>query len=300
MISSLRNKQKYLIALLVFLTFLHFISSRLQKKQIPNFVDKIIILLASPLQGLIAETFDHADKLANSYIFLVRTKYENDLLTYENQKLKDEIRKSRELQNENKRLRELLGIKDEHPQFTMVQATIIAKSETSFGRTLRINKGAKDNIIDNLAVLNSEGAVGRTIRVTKFYSDVLLITDPNASTDALCARSRANGIVKGRGKNSTLDMVYVEREADVEAGDVIITSGFEEIWPKGVHIGEITKTEKDQFGLFQKIEIKPYVNFSRLEDVLVILQAGGKMDTWEKEPHENIIKNDEKTALPLY
>jgi rod shape-determining protein MreC len=119
-------------------------------------------------------------------------------------------------------------------------------------------------------VILSDGVVGYVVAVSSEYAKVLLIIDRNSSMDALIQRSRERCMVEGMNQH-TLKLNYVLRQTDVEVGDKVISSGFDGIYPKGLPIGRVSKIVHETPGLFKEIEIEPFVDFTKLEEVLIIL-----------------------------
>jgi rod shape-determining protein MreC len=123
-----------------------------------------------------------------------------------------------------------------------------------------------------MAVVSAAGVVGRLIGVTSHYAKVLLILDRNSSVDALVQRSRSRGILVGLG-DGRCSLRYVQRNDDVQVGDQVITSGMGGVFPKGILLGQVEKVQRGDAGLFQTVDVTPVVDFSRLEEVLVVLRS---------------------------
>ena len=120
-----------------------------------------------------------------------------------------------------------------------------------------------------MPVITPAGIVGQVINVWEHFSDVLLIMDRNSSVDATIQRSRARGILKG-GMSAICEFQYVARTDDVVVGDVLVTSGIEGIFPKGLLVGTVSQIRKKKYGVSQYIEIEPTVNLNKVEEVLVV------------------------------
>jgi rod shape-determining protein MreC len=123
-----------------------------------------------------------------------------------------------------------------------------------------------------MAVVTSEGVVGRVIEVSLHTAKVLLITDPNSAMDVIVQRSRTQGIMEGKVEEVCV-LKYVQKNEDVQVGDKVITSGLGGIFPKGLVTGTVTKVERKRPGIFQYIEVTPSVDFSRLEEVLILKEG---------------------------
>jgi rod shape-determining protein MreC len=119
-------------------------------------------------------------------------------------------------------------------------------------------------------VVISEGIAGLVTDVTYSYAKVLLIIDQNSAVDALIQRSRARGVIKG-GFSNRCFLKYVLRKYDISIGDVVVSSGLDGVFPKGLRIGYVSSVVKQKAGIFQEITVMPYINFEELEEVLVLL-----------------------------
>jgi rod shape-determining protein MreC len=150
-----------------------------------------------------------------------------------------------------------------------IVARVIAKDVSTEFRTLRINRGESSGIKKNMAVVTSEGIVGRILRTTPDTSDVVTTLDLNSAIDSINERSRARGVVEGL-TEETCQLRFTLRTDDILPGDVLISSGLGGIFPKGVPVGTVSKVRRKPFGITQEVEVRPSVDFSKLEEVLVI------------------------------
>ncbi len=137
-------------------------------------------------------------------------------------------------------------------------------------KVLRINKGANQGIKLKSAVITADGLVGQVLRISNNFSDVLTVLDHNIRVDGIVERTRTHGIIEGY-SNFKCVMKYVTRTEPVVLDDLIISSGLGSIYPKGIRIGRITKIERETYGITQFIEITPVVDFSKLEEVVVLI-----------------------------
>jgi rod shape-determining protein MreC len=133
-----------------------------------------------------------------------------------------------------------------------------------------IDKGSVDGVMEGMPVVVAEGVVGRVIRSAPHDSRVLLLTDASSAVASLVQRNRTRGVVRGQGDILTLD--FALRQKDIEVGDRIVTSGTGGVFPKGLVIGEVTRTAREQYGLFQTVTVSSAVDFARLEEVLVLVK----------------------------
>lgn len=236
-----------------------------------RFYDRAIVGLTYPVQAIISWSLEHMASGFQNYIYLFRTRQDNLSLLDENRKLLNEIASLRETQQENLRLRKLLHF-EEKLNFQSIVARVIAKDVSTEFRAIRINRGESSGLRKNMAVVTNEGVVGRVLRTTPSTADVVTIMDSNSAVDAVDERSRARGVVEGM-TDETCQLRYVLRTDDIQPGDVMISSGLGGIIPKGIPVGLVSKVNRKPFGITQDVEIKPSVDFSRLEEVLVITSA---------------------------
>jgi rod shape-determining protein MreC len=148
-------------------------------------------------------------------------------------------------------------------------AEIIGAAATPDFRTLTIDRGTRDGLRTDMSVVAPAGVVGRLVVPSLRASKVQLLIDRNAAAGAIIERTRAQGVVVGGG-DDRLRLEYVSEVSDVVAGDVVVTSGIDGIYPKGFIIGKIETVEK-LGGSYKRITVKPAVDFSSLEEVLVVL-----------------------------
>ncbi|MGZ8478400.1 MAG: rod shape-determining protein MreC, partial [Candidatus Binatia bacterium] len=132
-----------------------------------------------------------------------------------------------------------------------------------------LNKGSADGVRKGMAVVTPLGVIGKVVSVTGRTAKVLLLTDPNSGIDVLVQRTRSRGIVSGSLESGTV-LKYVKRSEDVQEGDRLVTSGLDNVFPKGMLAGTVIKVRKQSRGLFQTVEVLPAVQASLVEEVLVV------------------------------
>jgi rod shape-determining protein MreC len=220
-----------------------------------------VIQAASKVTGLFEGTL-------KDYLCLREVKRENETLRTHMAALEQKVSDYHEAYVENMRLRRLLDFRT-NLQADSIAAQVVLHDTTGWFQTAMIDRGFRDKVAQDMAVVNDEGVVGRTLDISDHYARVLLITDPASSVDAIIQRNRVRGILGGKDANGCM-LKYVRGNVDVQVGDLIITSGKDGIFPKGLRLGIIQGVFKDPVDLFQKIEVKPAVRFGALEEVLVI------------------------------
>jgi len=214
----------------------------------------------------------------SGYIGLRRVKAENDALRQQLADAQLEIQQQRALADRGRGLEQLLELRD-RLAFTTTAAEIIAASAAPDFRTLTISKGTLRGVHTDMAVIAPSGIVGRVVAASALASKVQLLLDRNAAAGALIERSRSQGVVIGVGEQ-LLRMEYVSEVADVVVGDAVVTSGIDGIYPKGLTIGRIETVEKSG-GAYRRITVRAAVDFSSLEDVLVVLAPGTPQNVQE-------------------
>ena len=202
----------------------------------------------------------------DDYLALQSVRSDNEQLRREVAQLQVALQQQRALAQQSRTLVDLLKLR-EGTQLDTVAAGVIAGSASPDFRTLTIDKGAADGLRPDMAVIAPAGVVGRIITPSARAAKVQLLIDRNAAAGAIVERSRAQGVVEGTG--GSLQLNYVSGTADVQSGDVVSTSGIDGIYPKGFVIGQIESVERAA-GAFGAIVIRPAVNFSSIEAVLVV------------------------------
>ncbi len=236
--------------------------------------DRVIVGITSPVQTAISWALEISVSFVNNYIFLFSTRSQNLELIGENRKLLNMIINLRETQEENKRLRKLLNFKESFSLET-VNARVIAKDVSTEFRVIRINRGEDNGIKKDMPVVNSEGVIGRVLRTTGKTADIVTLLDLLSAVDSIVKRSRVRGIVEGM-TDEVCHLKFALRTDDIQNGDLLISSGLGGVFPKGLPVGRVTDIVRQPYGITQSVEVRPSVDFSKLEEVLVIT---GKMDS---------------------
>jgi rod shape-determining protein MreC len=212
-----------------------------------------------------------------NYFALQQIRRTNEALQQEVASLRIELQQERALAQQSRTLQQLLDLRDAAGLKTTGAAVIGNGPDASF-RTITIDKGTNDGLRRDMAVIAPEGVVGRIVMPSARASKVQLLIDRDAGAGVMVERSRAMGVISGSGATDELsfragliDLDYVPNTADVKVGDRVVTSGVDGIYPKGFVVGEIQSVEREA-GEF-RIRVRPAVNFSSLEAVLVVVEA---------------------------
>ena len=236
--------------------------------------------IVTPIERAGTWTFSGIGGVWTGYVALHSTREENLRLRTENDRLKLRNRELETQAGEAQRLAALLNFRQTHPEAPlmvaqvvgsnapMMQAQIIGASADPNSHTMFINRGDHDRIRRNMAVITPDGIVGKIVEVFPNTAQVLLINDKESGVGALFADTRTHGVVKGTGDPQPR-MDYIVNDEKVQAGEEIVTSGEDRIFPKGLPIGAVV--EAKQATPFQIIRVQPAARLDRLEDVLVLL-----------------------------
>ena len=232
-----------------------------------------VSLVLSPFQQVISWVGGQLDYVTSNIWDLATVHEQNKMLRNEVEQLRVQNLQASEAMAENERLRALIGYRQMATQFDLVAARVIGRESATWSRMIVINRGKKDGVEVDMAVVTEKGLVGHVVEAGWNSSKVQLIMDPRSSVGTLVQRaeSRVAGIVQGDMDNPTMpQMVNIPKNADVVEGDVIVTSGFGGRYPKGLVVGLISSLQNDAGGLLKIGLIEPAVDFQKLEDVMVI------------------------------
>ena len=236
-------------------------------------------------KGIVQDSYSHFSGAIRSttslYLNLISIKKENSVLRKENAKLQAHFGTLSELKIENDRLKNLLNFQQIAPM-KLLTARVIGKDLASEHNTVTINRGSSQGVKRKMAAIAIGGVVGYVIRVHAHTSQILLLTDVYSAIDSIVQRSRVRGITEGTSRN-TCRLRYLQREDDVLKGDLIVTSGLNNIFPKGFPIGKIISiSQKNKNSISQTIEIQPSINPLKLEEIFIVLNANKKNQEQKK------------------
>ena len=231
-------------------------------------VKKLVLELAAPVQNLLKVSIGGIENTWTRYIQLVGLEQDNRNLKNKIAGLQTELNLYKEGFQEAQRLKKLLSLREEH-QYNFMAARVIGKEQAALSKTLWINKGSSDGLKPGMPVLVPPGLIGRLTDVSWHSSKVLLLIDENSNVDVLIQRTRVQGIVRGAGSQGCL-VRYISKIQDVKEGDMVVTSGMSNLFPKGLLVGKVSHVDRMDVGLFLKIRVAPFAEFATLEEVMVL------------------------------
>ena len=231
-------------------------------------VGPLLLEVMRPFQTGINSMLTGISNIKDKYLAVNDLWLENQSLKGQVSELEAQVNNFREAKVTNLRLRKLLGLKNQ-AFARSVSAVVMGSSASTWFQSLTIDKGTKQGIQKGMAVISPSGIVGQIWSVAPNSSKVLLVTDHNSGVDVIAQRTRARGIVSGSLDKGPV-MEYVTRNENIREGDRLITSGLDNIFPKGQLVGTVGKVQENSYGLFQDVSVRLAVDPERIEEVLVV------------------------------
>jgi len=246
-------------------------------------LERLFVELTAPLQNLFTRTVQATMDFWLDYFYLVDVRQENERFKAEIQSLRMENQRYREMAAGYERLQNLLQFRRTiaHP---VLAARVIGRDPSGWFKSIIIDKGAKDGLTASMPVVNADGLVGRIVAVSPHYAQVLLLIDQNSAVDILILPSRDRGILRGQ-SSEACRLEYVAKASSVRKGDPVITSGLAGVFPKGIPVGHVLTVAEPRGELFKEVTLRTAVDFSKLEEVLVILKP--------REEETSIFRNEQ-------
>lgn len=250
-------------------------------QNIVSLPSRVVSAVLKPFQSAFSWTTNYvSDYLANFKLRKTieieynKLRAENDELTYKSL-LNDE------LEAENERLRNMLNVFDEKKSMNPIMAQVTGKETSSWFQMFTIDKGSRQGVKENMAVINADGLIGYIYKVYETSSEVISIVDSRASVAALIESSRDQGIVKGTlgiEEDAACRMYYLPVDLVPRPGDTVVTSGVGLSFPKGLKIGVIRESTRYMDENKHYVVIEPYVDFMHIEEVIVLIYEAAQED----------------------
>ncbi len=223
---------------------------------------------AGPTLSLIGKPTKLVGYFYDTYIGLIGAKKENVQLKKRLEVLELDNQRLPELENENKRLKAILNLMEQRKN-TMIAAHVIGEDVKNWFKCIIIDKGRDYGVREKMPVVTAKGLVGQAVEVDKWHSKVMVINDTNSSVDVFAEGRNTRGMLEGTGQ-STLKLKYILKNDEIEIGDKLVTSGKDGIYPKGVPTGIVITVNRAKPGIFTDVDVMPYNNFKRLDEVLIV------------------------------
>ncbi len=233
-----------------------------------NIVDRAVLQGTGPIERYLTAVIEWGEDRWGDYVALRDVRAQNMRLREEVLQLKADTVQLDELRQENERLRTALDFQRQLPPANIV-AQVVAFGGTTLFLSITLGRGERDGMRKNMAVVTPQGVVGKVETVAATYAQVQLITDINSNVAVESQRSRARATVKGTGENRICKLQLAERAALFEEGDMLITSGTDGVFPKGLAVGRVSNIERKGKNYSLTAEVIPAVPLGTVEEVMV-------------------------------
>lgn len=269
-----RKKPLILVLVFVLVAAILLIASAKNRSNV-GFIDNIVNVTVKPVSTFFSNIATSVDGFFDYFASKKELVQQVSELTYKNNLLEQKNAALSSLETENDRLRALLELDEKYPSFQTTAASVIAKDGGNYGRFITIDKGEESGISVNQPVLSQNGLVGLIFETGYGWAKVQTILDP--STSVGCRITRTGDVSVAEGDNALvneglLKMLYVSKQFTILEGDIVETSGLGEIYPRGISIGKIKEIKVSDHSNSQYATIIPMVDFSNLQEVLVITE----------------------------
>ena len=231
--------------------------------------ESTVLSITHPLQQAATWTIRSLRDVWGNYVYLVNVQRDNQRLREEIKWLRQENHRYLEAHLQYQRLQQLLNFREQTP-LDVVAAEVVGRNSSSWTEIIYINRGTRDKVAKGFPVVTYDGLVGQVIHAAPALSQVMLMTDFRSGIDALVQRTRASGVVAGRGRDLA-ELKFLPIGTDLQPGDRLISSGMGGVFPKGLIIGVVKDIHRNGRQT-QQVEIQPSVDFSDLEEVLVLVK----------------------------
>jgi rod shape-determining protein MreC len=267
--ARLHTKER-LVAVLIPLLILHLalLSLQIENRSGTLLFKTWALTVQAPILSVSSAVTGAIRRFCHNYVWMIGARSENERLNDAVRRLSLLNSSYEQIRQENLRLRRLVSLSETLPIETLA-ARVIARTPSFLANVIYIDRGLQDGVHVDAAVVSGDGIVGRVVLVARHQSQVQLITNPDASVGVILEHSRTPGVVRGTG-DYLLDLNYIGNTEPVAVGDIVLSSGLDGIFPKGLAVGKVTESSKGK-GVFRSIRVQPGVDLTRLEEVLVLL-----------------------------
>ncbi len=274
MLELLRRYRELIVvaALLVLPLGVFFVHARSPEQR--TVVDRAVLAVTRPVEKAVGWAVTGTLQAWDGYVALRHAREEARLLRQQVERLELEKQRWEQVQSENARLERLLDFAGGNPERTFVGAHVVGVRLDPKGLQLvTIDRGTDAGLRRMMPVVTSQGVVGRIHGVTAGTADVLLLVDRNSAVATRVDRSRARATVRGLGGTDLCRLDYALRSDDIIEGDLLVTSGTDGVFPRGLPVGRVTHLRRQPYGLYQSADVIPAADPTRLEELLVITSS---------------------------
>lgn len=269
MFSLFKRYREPLVVLALMLAPMISFLSRGHRGREPNFADRVVLATSAPIQSSLTWFISGLAGTVTGYIALRGSHNEAQECRVQLSESHAELNTLKEVSAENDRLRLALGYAEitSEPE---ILARIIGVNPSSQFQSLRINRGESDGVRTGMPVVTHDGVVGQVIRAVGSSADVMLLTDAASRIGAVIQRNRVRASAAGAGDGHELTLEFIRREDDLVTGDIVMTSGTDGVFPRGLRVGTVQSVAKPKAGMFVGGRVTPSVDIDRVEEVMII------------------------------
>lgn len=265
-----RRQRALIITLVIICILLVTVYSRESKDGLFHRLQRFSLDIVSPLQKGMSKVLSPVKDGIGYLTDLGDAKSERDRLKEEVESLQDVVDELEEMKLENKTLTKMIAVKESRPDLEYLVVDVIGANPDVWEQTIQIGAGYSNGLQEYMAVLSEDGSlIGRITLCTSEVSLVQLITDERSSVGAMLQNNAEMGVVKGEGRGG-VRLELLNQDAEVETGDVVVTSGLGGTCPAGIPVGIITEISERRADLSVGIVISPRASLTRLDRVMVV------------------------------
>jgi rod shape-determining protein MreC len=276
---TLGRRRTHLALFLLLAAHVLLISVQLTTAEGHSVFQTVLLAVFSPVQRAAAASLDSIRNLWTGYVDLRQVREENRELKEKVARLEQALWMERDRVASYDRMSRVMQLASQLP-FESQVGQVVGLDASAWFQSLTVNRGSDQSVELNAPVIGSGGLVGRVVALGPQVARVQLVSDRTSSVGALLVRSRARGIVSGEG-HAALQLKYVSNLEDVKVGDLVVTSGVDGIYPKGLAVGRVEQVRNGP-GLFKIISLSPAANIERLEEVFILPAVGRSLQFTEK------------------
>jgi rod shape-determining protein MreC len=241
-----------------------------------SWLSGVLVEIAVPIQKLIRLPVDLLGQTWADYVALVDLRRDNQTLRERVAALEEENLQFREALVASGNLERIVQMR-ENFEVPLLPAQVVGQDVFPWFRSILLDRGRSREVLSGMPVVSDEGLVGLVTATSPNASRAMILLDRQSAVDAIVQRSRARGIVRGKGAGE-LEFVFMVRGDDVQPEDVVITSGVGGVYPKGLRVGSIEAVQTEEARLLHTASVRPSVDFGRIEQVFIMLERGPIMD----------------------